>query len=241
VSDIGGALTLPIPAGTPGQRLADPAIDALLEWCAHWLTESLDARLANLVGTSATALPTANRFAFDPLDPRGHHVRLPIPALFIWWTGRSRIERLTIVKEYRYRELSALYVFDDLPQLAEHERRAGLMAAVDAAFHKASEARLHTDYGTGDTFTFQTAGDLDSLSYEYLGGEQGRFTLDNDKDCTFPCLRGAFAVRELIGPDESTEDLIDASLSIDASDGSTSETIHYMDRELEGPDGSEED
>lgn len=241
-----GALALPIPAGAVDAQLADPSVNALLAWCQYWLSTNLDAKLANLRGTSPIALSTANLFPFDPGDPRADHVHPPVPSLWIWWNGVSRRERLTLCKEYRYRELSALYVFDDRPQTAELIRRAGLMNAVDAVFHKASEAEKADGYGTGERMVDQAIGSgaRDGFEYSYLGGQQGIFHFGKDRNdltATFPCLMGKFAVRELIGPDESSEDLVDASLFILASDGETDETIAYMDRELEGPDGSEDD
>jgi hypothetical protein len=242
VSSTVGPLTLPVAAGSSGERFADPAVDALLSFLAFWLKECLDAKLANLSGTSSDAVPAANRFAFNPIDPRGHHVRLPIPALFVWWEGKSRVEKRTTVFDHRIRDLSVLYVFDDLPQMAEMERRVGLMNAVDTAFHKAAERGRHADYGTGSMLAY-TIADVDAFSFEYLGGESGRFSIDDSKDKderTFPCLRGSFTVRELIGADEPEEYLVDVLVTVRAGEGH-GDAVDLMDRVLDGPDGSEED
>lgn len=247
-----GPIDIPLAAGSAGERIADPSIDALLSYLGFWLKDSLDARLANLVGTSSDACPTANRFAFNPTNPRANHVRLPVPALFIWWDGGSKIERLTSLYDYRYRELQALYVCPELPQTAEMVRREGMMSVVDAAFHKAAERQRHPSFSygggpSGDMLPTAVAS-LELMSFEYQGGKPGRFGIDQHETGTrkdksgrdYPALYGVFTVRERIEQDTPEELAGDVEAIISAAEGGD-EVVEIMTRYLPGPDGSEQD
>lgn len=248
-----GPLPLPIAAGALGDRIADPAVDALLDFLSYSLNASLNAKLANVAGTSTTAVPTANRFPFNPTDPRGHHVRLPVPSLFVWWDGKSQpFERMSAIYEYRQRELQVLYVFDELPSMAAMTVRAGLLAAVDATFFKAAERGYDPAYAYGSAAAGQLlqfmAADPDLFSFTYQGGSPGRFGINApeggaDSGRDYPALRGSFLVRERIEqPTMTDEDVAgDVDLTIRASDGSSSQAVDLMQRYLPGPDGSELD
>lgn len=242
-----GPLTLPIAAGTVGDRVADPAVDALLDFLAFYLNESLSDKLANVPGTSAVAVPDANRFPWNPTEPRGHHVRLPVPSLFAWWDGRSQpFERETAAYLYRQREIHVIYVFDELPAMAALDKRAGLLAAVDAVFFKAADRGYHPDYEyngvTGQMLAF-TATDPDRFSFTYMGGSPGRFGIEapeggEKSGRDYPALRGSFLVRERIdGPSLTDPDDMAGDLEL----GITNDEVPIMTRYLPGSDGEDDE
>jgi hypothetical protein len=207
-----GGLTLPLAAGSAQQRIADPIVDALLDFLAWSLGNDLSARLANLTGTSAVAVPTTNRFAYDPTSPRGHSVRVPVPALFCWWDGQSQAVDHTTVRRKRTRVVRALYVFDELPHTDQLVVREGLFAAVDASFTKAAHYGHHSSYAYGSAATgtplVSSVGDPGSWAWRYVGG-QGvqRFQIDEASTANvgrraagrdWPAFAASFAVEELV-------------------------------------------
>lgn len=211
-----GALTLPVAAGTAQQRIADPVLDALLDFLAWSLGTDLSARLAQLTGTGATAVPTANRYAHDPQHPRGRSIRFQLPALFMWWGGQSTIAPYSTLRTRRERELSALYIFDELPGTDETVRREGLFAAADACFAKAAQGNGHPSYGYGSaaagTPLTQSVGGIGSWAWRYIGGATvQRIGIDDASTGNvrrgaasgrdFPAFAARFLVHELVaGP-----------------------------------------
>lgn len=252
-----GALQLPVAAGTSKQKLNDPMVDALLDYAAFYIKWAIDSRLANLTGTSADAVPTANRHTFDPLEPRGIEVKLPKPALFVWWGGRSTWSEQTQLYAIRTRLIEMMYVFDELPHKAEMVRRSGLMNAVDAAMFQMAARQQRNDFATGSspngTWINTTLGDPNILSWEWEGGMMGRFGIDEGPRAErrrartsgrdWPALKGRWRVEErvalqtLVIPDDLNTD---ATVTINGSDGETTETVEIMQRVLPAPDGSEQ-
>lgn len=252
-----GATQLPVPAGAIGDALADPLVDALLDFSAYYIKWALDAKLANITGTSSDAVPTANRFTFDPLEARGHQIKLPHPALFVYWDGRSVYEQQTVLYWVRKREIHFLYVFDELPFLEEMRLRAGLFNAVDAAMHRMSVHQVHLDYGYGTdpsgTWINSSVEARDYISWEWRGSTPGRFGIDEGPRAErrmakrsgrdWPALKGSWeamertTLRTMQEPDDLAGDIV---ATIMGSDGETLETVEIMQRVLEAPDGTEE-
>ena len=255
-----GPLTLPVPETGPRTRITDPTVDALLDYLAFWIKNSLDAKLPELSGTGVDAVPVANRFPFDPTEDRGFMIKLPVPALFVWWMGTSRIVQRTMVFDYRVRTLRAMYVFEELPSLESMRLRTGLLADVDAAFAKAGERLGHPEYGyapaAAGTLLPEAIASFDRFSLSYMGGTPGRTEyyapsasggvrrkVEQAGAFQFPALRGDFEVWEridqdsLVDPDDALGDTL---LTINASDGESANVTEIMQRWLPSPDGSEE-
>jgi hypothetical protein len=265
-----GPLTLPIPAGTAGQRLVDPAVDYLLAFLGWTLRNTLDAKLAThtgivATGATPTAVAVANQFSYSPLEPRATKVRLPVPSLWLWWDGESVSREWTLCKRIRERQYKALWLFPELPKGTEMQRRQGLYSAADAAFARAAERGRHPLYSYTDTYSgtvypagmpiAQMLGDRDAFSWEYIGGMAVRWGIeDADPDAPgsnvaercrrdWPGLAAKFRVQELIGADvlEDPADVNrDMQVSIYGTDGGFDETTWIMDRTLGAPDGSED-
>ena len=253
-----GAIDIPVPAGSVGEALADPLVDAVLDFASFYIKDALDSKLRNILpsGTMVDAVPVENRFNFDPLEPRGIHIKLPVPCLFVWWQGVSQVFEMTTIYSYRMRQLHLLYVFPELPQKSEMERRVGLISAVDAAMHKMSKRQINQSYayktkpeGMGID---QALAPLDVISWQYDGGSPGRFGIDEGPGADrrvkkksgrdYPALKGSFTVHERVQPMTMVDPddvLHDGNFAINgAGEGSTPTFI--MNRTLTAPDGTEE-
>ena len=253
-----GGLELPVAAGAVKAKFTDPVVEALLDFSAFWLKRDLDAKLAQLTGTSADAVPTANRFTHDPMDARGHQIHLPVPALFVWWNGKSRWSKNTTIYHMRERDIHMMYAFNELPHYDEMNRRSGLMNAVDASMFAMSHRQVSESYGYGTSengvWVNETLGATGLISWQWMGGSPGRFGIDEGplaerrfakkSGQDFPALMGMWKVEERIalGEGEDPGDVMtDMQFGIKASDGETTETMDFMTRYLTSPDGSEND
>ena len=253
-----GALELPIAPGAVGDKLADPLVDAILDFASFYIKNALDSKLQNILpsGLMVDAVPVANRFDFDPMEPQGIKVTLPVPALFVWWGGQSKVFEMTTFYSYRERMIDIMYVFPELPQLSELKRRAGLIGSVDAAMHKMSKRQLHHSYsydnkpdGMGIS---QAIAPLDVVCWEYEGGMPGRFGIDEGVGAErrvkkksgrdYPAMRGRFKVYERIQQmtmEDPGDVLHVGDFAINAAgEGSQGEFI--MNRTLTAPAGTEE-
>lgn len=247
-----GNLALPIPAGALNAALTDPTCIGLLDYLGFWLKNNLDAKLAQMQGTGADACPTANRF---PWDPAGYFVRQSVPALYVWWDGRSTRREQTMLLEQRDRTINAVYVFEELAGPTGLTARAGLMAAVDAIFAKASERGRHPSYGYGsDADGTPIWKSLNLIHLGYIGGEVGAMAPVPSGGATpggpgdgavirfYPSLRAQFSVSESIDQDtlqDPTDVLRDLPFQIETNEtGDPTDTVPYMTRYLVGPDGA---
>ena len=249
-----GALTLPVPAGTSQAQFTDPVVAALLDFLAWSLNNDLNSKLTNMTALEAAAISTAtpnNRYPFDPFHPRGHSIKRRVPALYVWWPGESTVWRPNMTQKARTRDIHALYVTEEHSAFDEMERRVGLMAAVDASWHKAALRGAHPSYSynskpTGTPLEDST-GEYASWDWEYVGGQAIRRVNVDDPNTThvggraqgqsLPGFAAVFRVRELVlapiltDPDDVTTDSTFA-LTHDGAD------IDF-DRVLEAPDGDE--
>jgi hypothetical protein len=251
-SDVGATL-LPLAAGDVGDALSDPIVDAILDFVAWYLNNDLNAKLAKLNGTSEVAVPTQNRFAFDPTEPQGIKSSFKLPALFVWWDGLAQKMPFSQLQDRRVRSIELLYIFQELPATAALELRSGLFAAVDASIAKAAERGYHPSYSynskTAGTRLDASIGDYGSWCWDYIGG-QGikRIGLGDSNTTNFgsrnpstrtagkshPAFAGRFRVEELIQPpqpEDPTNITRDSACAID-NDG-----VRILDRVLEAPDG----
>ena len=254
-----GGLTLPVAAGATNATLADPVIVGLLDFLGWMLETELNAKLATQTDLAKTACPSANRFAWNPLEPTAHKAKLPIPGLWMWQHESSRLLPFTTVLARRQRTLRLLYLAEETPRETGHARRAGLLAAVDAVFCKASDWQRHPSYGYGSsadgTPLYQSLAELGTFAWRYVGGSMVRFGIDGGPPVEvnvsekssgrdFPGLVGVIEVDEVVGSgtmSDPADVLVDGSLVIDAGDGETGEVVDdFLTRALDAPDGSED-
>src|SRR5262245_40761382 len=106
-----GGFVLPIPAGPLNADLVDPVLAGIGAFLRFLLKDALNAKLATIQGTSPDALPGANLF---PYDPASYFVRNPLPALYVWWSGRGTRLPWRLTYDVRMRRIAALYVFDEI-------------------------------------------------------------------------------------------------------------------------------
>jgi len=252
-----GGNTLPVDAGVLNTDIGDIAVDGILDYLAFWIKNSLDSKIANMQAspTEADACPSANRFNYDPEDGGGGiYARNPTPALYVWWDGNSQFLKKTTLWTHVQREIHAMYIYDEIVLPGDSGARHGLLPIVNATFAKAAERGYHPSYGyNGDPVgtPIYVSLSLANLGLIYMGGSPGVLWEVPGKGTNtmggiqrgFPALKAKFLIEERIEQDipSDSDALIDASLSINANDGFDSETIPYVDRELEGPDGADEE
>lgn len=245
-----GALTLPLPAGASQAQLADPVVEALLDFLAWTLCHDLDAKLGQLLATGATAVPAANRYSYDPFEARGDRVRRRVPSLFVWWDGQSQPWRPTQLQRGRQREVKALYIFQEHPGHAEMARRSGMFAAVDASWAKAADLGGHPSYSYGGkpagTLLENSVGDWGSWDWEYLGGRGVQRVGIDDPNTDqlgvhvsgqhFPAFAAVFSVREVI---VSSQPVDPTNVTTDSPFATTEGGAPMLDRTLEPTDGQD--
>lgn len=251
--------SLPVPTGTADGYLHDPTVVGLLDFAGYMIKWALDTRMAQLHGPTngaviADACPTANRY---PYNPETTHVRLPKPALFMWWDGPSRVTQWTTIYARRERQIKALYMFAETVLPAGMKARNGIPAVVDAVFAKIANERRHPLYGydgaPAGTTILQS---LDLMHILYDGGVQGMMfevpgnTTVADQGKTggqvqrgYPALTGTFTVWERVGvstmedPGDVAGDVL-ASLETNEQ-GDVDDTLPFREAYLPGADGSE--
>ena len=198
-----GALCLPLPATRLNEEIPDPTVLGIADFLRFTLRNLLNARLAMMQGTSSDAVPEKHVF---PYDPAKFFVRNNLPALYVWWTGKSARTPWTIHYDVRLRQIRALYIFDELVAPGGLRPRHGLMAAVDAAFQIAAEEGSHPEYGDPPGTPLIDA--LGLARWTYDGGEEGFLAalppatgdLEGASQRGFPSLQGTFTVLEKVMP-----------------------------------------
>ncbi len=250
-----GGVELPVPAGKINEKFEDPLVEALLSFAAWYIKQAIDDKLEKITGTSHDAVPEANRFSFDPLEPRGHQIKLPHPALFVYWSGKSQWADQTVLYATRMREIQFLYVYDELAGIKDMNRRIGIFNAVDAAMFQMTKRQVAAEFTYGDNpegmWINTSLGDLNTIEWDWMGGTPGRFGIDEGplasrraakkSGIDYPALMGMWMVDERVALStlEDPEDVMpDMLMTINSSDGETSDTVEFMQRYLTAPDGS---
>lgn len=253
-----GPLVLPVPVDAANSAIADPVVDGVLDYLAFCLDAALDDKFRSLIANPTDAVPTANRFNFNPREPRGHHVRLPVPALFVWWEGKSlptEKETATVLYAWRRRRLHVLYVFPEGPSMEEMVRRAGLLSVVDAVIQQAFDWGWRPDYtppgldGNGDPWPAGTPlqvalGGVERIAVRVDTEEgivPGRFGIDDltttiepkpTSGRDYPAVFATLISEERI--DGPTPDEMNAptTFTVRGSDGSTQQVKQILQRTL---------
>jgi len=179
------------------------------------------------------------------------------PALYAWHGGAASesLKYSTSVYPAIEREVKVLYVFQELQKPDGLQARHGIYKAIGDIFAKASDRGRHATFGyNGDPLGTPLYRSVGFLEWRLTKGEPGWLDstpggtrngangLDRHAQRGFPAYQASFLVVERVGgelPDDG-DALIDASIHINASDGDT-QTTDFMDRELEGPDGADEE
>jgi len=244
-----GPQTLPLDGDASITQLDDPIVSALLSLLAHVTKATLDPRLANIPSAPADACPVANRFAFDPFDPRANHVRRPVPSLFVWWDGKSTPWNHTILIKGRIRRIRAMYIYPDLPSQDSLDDRRGLFSTVDAAWAKASERGGHPTWSfngkpTG-TRLEHSWGYPQRLDWEWIGGQEvRRVGIDartpeqlKKSGRDYPGFVALFQVREEI---EGRQPVDPDDVTRESTVALWEDDVPILERYFGGPDGSED-
>lgn len=232
-----GALDLPVPLGIPASPFVDPLIIGLLDLLAFCIKDAIEDRLAQTRTAIADACPVANRFDYDP---RQSFVRNPMPALYIWWSGRSKNVEATTVRNRRDRDLSLLYVAGSVKYPDGAPVFAGVMGAVDAAIAQASDRGYHPNYAFGNdvlgTPLVLSLAPKGTVGWEYTGGQvgilepvprRGRKADPNALEDCFPALQGTIRVSERRTDSTADDEILgDGTLTI------TSDGVAYFTRAL---------
>jgi len=248
-----GGQFFPLVAGAARSSLTDPVALGLLSYLAFWLNASLNAQLAVMTGHTATAVPTGNTFAYDPI---GMWVRNNTPALYVWWKSDTKIQHSTL-RDGLQGTYGILYVSDELVAPAGSQHFAGISAAVRRVLRTANDRGFHPDYGHGTdpdgtplfvsldlarwNFTRLTAGALvpvPATSAAVGGTGEGGIVR------YFPAVEGEIEVVEIVGQPipRVPEDLLgDATMEIATNEGGdVGDVVTIMHRVLPAPDGSEQ-
>jgi hypothetical protein len=147
-----GPLTLPLAPGAPDSAVDDPTVSGLADYLRFCIRFDLNAKLANLSGTSADAVPAGNVFLWNPLQPgalftrgRGDGAANPFPALYVWG-GRGRMSEQTLVYDAEERDIGLVWLFDELLLPGALVDRSGLRNAVIKSIERAISRRAHPAY-----------------------------------------------------------------------------------------------
>lgn len=213
-----GLLPLPVPAGAEADALPDPLVLALLDYLGFWLRTMLDVKLLSMGGAvperpeenHASAAPLANLFPYNP-EPGQIWRRNPKPALYLWWSGRSRTEIKTLAYRNRIREISFLWIWCETQAPQNDEIRYGTLAAVDGIVRMAIEEGYHPEYGYNGaalgTPIWRSAGLVDLVCGESAPGvlapipETGNRLSESPGQILnyYPAVKGSFTIAERIG------------------------------------------
>ncbi len=221
-----GALDIPVSLGASATPFVDPVVMGLLDFLGHCINDAIGDRLSQIRPGLTEACPAANRHAYDP---RQSFVRNAMPALYIWWGGRSKNVEHTVVRNRRDRDLNLLYVCGPVMYPDGAPVLAGVPAAVDAAIAQASDRGYHPTYGSPPgTLLARQLAPPGQLGWEYTGGQvgilepiprRGRKTDPNHQEDTFPALQGTIKVMELRVDSTAGDEVLEpGSLTITVED-----------------------
>jgi hypothetical protein len=247
-----GGLTLPVSAGAANAELADPAVAGIARFLAWALNNDLSAKLAQMAGTSLVAVPAANVY---PWAPDKHWQRSTLPGLWCAWGGKSKRVPHTTVYDRRERRIDVFYAFSELVAPNGLRSRAGLMAAAEASIAKACDRGRHESYApTGYPAGTPIARACGLLQWQYEGAEQqftasipapGRAGTSADGHVVrgYPSIKASILIWERLDG-HTLEDPTDAAgevlVTINGSDGESTDTIPILERIVSPPDGDEE-
>lgn len=248
-----GGVDYPLAAGTADTALADPVIDGLLGYFAHWLNADLNAKLANMTGVADEAVPSGSTYGYEP---KAAFVRNPVPALYMW--REQRIEAATLLTYWKRSEVTALWVFTSRELPHAFAGVEGIANAVADSLARATRQRSHITYtptgwpqGT-DIMTalgllslgpprngrFVTAGSLVPTPGQRSAMNARPAGTDGHRQRAFPCVEARWEIVEEVGSARNLTDPEDVTREslVEMYEGGAS----ILDRYLEAPDGAED-
>jgi hypothetical protein len=158
-----GGQTLPLPAGVAGGFLRGYVAEALLDFLAFNLNWALNAKLAQMTPKVAQAVPTANRFPYDPADLWPQR---PVPALYVWWQGSRKTPHSTL-RERVESDYGFRYIAQPITAPMGSMHFSGLGETVDRIIRYAADQGYHSQYG----YNGAPPGEMLNLSLGFQGWE----------------------------------------------------------------------
>ncbi len=250
-----GGQDFPLRPGLP-PYLRDPIADAFLDFFAFCLNDALNVQLAAMSPKDAEAVPTANRYAYDPgkLWPQN-----PQPALYVWRKS-DRIEPYTTLRDCELATYGIMYIAQHVRLPVGGRHFAGLGAAVSRVLRFACDQGFHPDYGyNGGPVGEQLDIAVGFHDWEVAEMQTGmaEVTPGNSGAAPdfYPIVSGQLRVWTVIEqpiPQEAsgasggggvTPGNVggDMTVSIQTNgEGDVGDTVEFMQRYLVGPDGSED-
>lgn len=245
--------TYPLTTGASRSSLEDPVALGFVDYFAHWLNTSLNAQLAVMTGHSAQAVPTANRFGYDPM---GIWVRNGTPALYVWWKSDRPIAHSTL-KDGRVSTYGVMYLGDEVVAPAGSQHYAGLAPHVRRVLNLAADRGFHPTYSyNGNDAGTPLFLSLGIAKWGFARLEAGVMApIPNVSSAPggpgeggilryFPAVVADMDVVEVVGqaiPRDPDNVLVNATLDIRTNEaGDVTDTVQMMERYLPHPDGSEQ-
>lgn len=158
-----GGQTFPLAAGATDGVLRPAVADALLDFLAYYLNWALNARLAQMDPRNAEAVPTLNRFAYDPAELWPQN---PVPALYVWWKGSGKAGHSTL-RERVEASYGFQYIAEQIKVPGGVEPLDGFGEIVDQVLRYAADQGYHPSYG----YNGAPPGEMLNLSLGFQGWE----------------------------------------------------------------------
>jgi hypothetical protein len=256
-----GPLPIPATAGGANAAFVDKTAADLLAFIASWLQYALKPKTDTMSTPPTSDGPVANKYAFAPSDV---YLKRKLPALFVYWNGRSKFEEWTTVRYMRTREFNVLYVFERVKNPDNVLLWNGLISTVDATLCRAFAKRSKFDFGING---FAPGTDVrfmcNWLGLDYVGGTPGflqELATDSIRQLStapgrasankaqggiqagYPSFNGIVRIQEEVTDDtlEDPEDVMpDLAVAISGSEG-YDESVPLLDRVLVASDGQAE-
>ena len=258
-----GPLAIPAPVDAANAPFAEPTTENLLAYIRFWMKWGLDDKIATMTAPAVTdAVPIANAYTSSPSNM---YLSRQLPALFVYWTGKSKTERYSISRTMRIRDFAVLYVWERVKNPDGVALWSGLTSTVDALLARAFDRLAHPAFTIdGSHPVGQDIRDMFRwMGVEYMGGSDG-FLQELPTAATrqlataagkagankaqggiqsgYPAFNGIVRVWEEIGvdtmldPDDVNRDI---AVTVSGGDGAA-DVVPMLERILTPPDGSAE-
>ena len=131
MSIVVGQIPYPAAVGAANAPIADPIEMGMIAFCGHVLKSALDPYLATQDAPGIRdAAPLENRFTQSPRDI---YIGRKAPALFVYWSGTTSTDRLSIIQDVQYRTFTFQWMFERIGGLEGVNQYSGLLAHANAA------------------------------------------------------------------------------------------------------------
>ncbi len=142
MSDLFGALPLPLVAPTAGEAAGDPGLTRLANYLKAWINAECAAAFRAVFPVAASALVVNHAFTHSPHE---NFNDADCPSLYLWRTGGEAAERVAEDYDITHDTLQLYWVFP--PASAETQKlRATLASAIQKQVVHAVETGRHPAY-----------------------------------------------------------------------------------------------